>query len=107
MVATACVSSNIDKKKPKRQTNSTQSKGTAMDRKEKKRITDALAKTNVCYVLITCAEPTEDGNMQVEMTYEGDAALASYLLQGAQICMDEQDTEETGVCCQSKILSIS
>ncbi len=35
------------------------------------------------YVLITCAAPNAKGEMQVEMTYEGDEALASYLVQSA------------------------
>ena len=50
-----------------------------------------VRKNHACYLLITCAEPTADGNMKVEMTYKGDRALASYLLQGAQTLVDEQD----------------
>ena len=57
-----------------------------------KRLRERLSKNHACYVLITCGEPTGDGNMQVEMTYEGDASLAAYLLQGAQSFMDEQET---------------
>jgi hypothetical protein len=49
-----------------------------------------LAKNNACYVLITCGEPSEDGNMQVEMTYEGDACLAAYLIESAQSIIDDQ-----------------
>jgi hypothetical protein len=56
-----------------------------------KRIRKTLARNHACYVLITCDEPTEDGLMQVEMTYEGDATVAAYLLQGAQSFIDEQD----------------
>jgi hypothetical protein len=48
-----------------------------------------VAKDYACYVLITCREQTDDGQMQVEMTYEGDAFLANYLLQGAQTVIDE------------------
>ena len=44
----------------------------------------ALAEKNACYVLITCGEPTEDGRMEVEMTYEGDESLAAYLIESAQ-----------------------
>lgn len=58
---------------------------------KQKLLRDTLAKKHACYVLITCAEPTDDGDMQVEMTYEGDAALAAYLLQGAQSIIDEKD----------------
>lgn len=43
-----------------------------------------LAERNACFVLITCGEPTEDGKMEVEMTYEGDASLAAYLIESAQ-----------------------
>ncbi len=51
------------------------------------------SKNPACYLLITCNEPSEDGHMQVEMTYEGDAALASYLLQGAQSIFDEEEAK--------------
>jgi len=43
-----------------------------------------LAKDNACYVLIACGEPNEEGKMHVEMTYEGDACLAAYLIESAQ-----------------------
>ena len=52
---------------------------------------NALAKENLCYVLITCAEPAEDGKMEVEMTFEGDASLAAYLLESAQNFIETQD----------------
>ena len=41
--------------------------------------------------MITCDQPEDNGQMQVEMTYEGDPVLAAYLLQGAQSFMDEED----------------
>lgn len=63
-----------------------------------------LSKKSVCYVLITCEEAAADGTMQVEMTYEGDPALASFLLQGAQTAIDEEEGDEPN--CQKKILSI-
>lgn len=47
-----------------------------------------FSKNNSCYVLITCGEPSEDGKMEVEMTYEGDACLAAYLLESAQVIFD-------------------
>lgn len=58
-----------------------------------KEIDKKLSKRPLCYVLVTCQEANADGNMQVEMTYEGDAALASYLLHGAQQAIEEQITE--------------
>jgi hypothetical protein len=59
------------------------------------RLKDTLAKNHLCYVLITCDAPAEDGQMAVKMTYDGDAALAAYLLQGAQSFIDDQDELET------------
>jgi hypothetical protein len=53
-----------------------------------------LSKDHSCYVLVTCNSPSEDGKMQVEMSYEGDPILAAYLLQGAQSFLEEQESEE-------------
>lgn len=63
-----------------------------MQNKIDKDIKDKLARNHACYVLITCDAPTVDGSMHVEMTYEGDPALASYLLHGAQHILDEDDS---------------
>lgn len=52
-----------------------------------------LSKENACYVLITCGHPSEDGEMAVEMSYQGDFEAVSYLLQGAQSMIDEQYVE--------------
>ena len=38
---------------------------------------------NAAYVLITCAAPTEDGRMEVELTFDGDEDLAAYLIESA------------------------
>lgn len=59
-----------------------------------KRVRESLAKDHSCYVLITCTEPSDDGNMEVEMTYEGDSNLAAYLVEGAQSVID-QDLEQS------------
>jgi hypothetical protein len=56
-----------------------------------KRLENQLAKRHVCYVLITCDAPAEDGHMQVRMTYEGDASLAACLLQGAQSFIHDKE----------------
>jgi len=53
-------------------------------------VRNVLSHKNACYVLITCGEPSEDGKMEVEMTYEGDACLAAYLIESAQGLLDEQ-----------------
>ncbi|NGX61466.1 MAG: hypothetical protein K940chlam9_00952 [Chlamydiae bacterium] len=41
-----------------------------------------------CYIVISCGKPAADGKMQVEMSYEGDPTLASYLLENAQGFID-------------------
>jgi hypothetical protein len=66
-----------------------------MNCSDRKRIKEKLAKDHICYVLITCAESSDKGEMEVEMTYEGDTALASYLLQGAQNLMEDQEDRES------------
>lgn len=66
--------------------------GRAMRREEKDSITNALSKNHACYILITCDAPTEDGEMQVHLTYEGDPKVATYLLEGAQsVILENQD----------------
>jgi len=57
-------------------------------------IRQKLEKKHVCYVLITCDAPTEDGEMKVSMSYKGDLVLASYLIQGAQNLVDEHFEQE-------------
>lgn len=64
-----------------------------MNSRSRKHLQEALDKNPSCYVLITCGDPTEDGQMQVKMTYQGDAMLASYLLQGAQLYIDQEEDE--------------
>ncbi len=57
-----------------------------------------LANKHACYIVITCDEPGDGEEMSVQMSYEGDAFLASYLLQGAQSIVDndlESQNEET------------
>ena len=55
-----------------------------------KEIHKILAQKNACYVLITCGKPSASGEMKVEMTYEGDATLAAYLLESAQGIIEEK-----------------
>jgi len=52
-------------------------------------IKKALEKNHACYILITCEKPSANGNMQVEMSYEGDACLAAYLIESAQEIIDD------------------
>jgi len=50
-------------------------------------------KKTKCYVLITCEEPTDQGEMSVEMTYEGDLILASYLVENARTVLTRKIEE--------------
>ena len=52
-----------------------------------------LGNKHACYVLITCEHPAPDGKMEVALTYQGDAALAAYLLEGAQGYLDHEQEE--------------
>jgi len=74
-----------------------------MKRIMQKNVRDSLIKKHVCYVLITCDAPSDDGKMNVEMSYEGDATLAAYLLQGAQSFIDDQDFEGKSSASSAKI----
>lgn len=65
-----------------------------MDKCGQRHLQETLQKQPSCYVLITCGEPTEDGQMQVEMTYQGSPDLAAYLLHGAQEFIDQEDKQE-------------
>ena len=55
------------------------------------------SRKNACTIHISCNEPTEDGKMQVEMTCEGDQVLAAYLLENAQMILDDQNAPASKV----------
>lgn len=67
-----------------------------MKRGASKGLCKALAKEHACYVLITCSEPADNGQMDVDMTYEGDPTLAAYLLEGAQSYLEDLEDETDG-----------
>ncbi len=52
---------------------------------------DELNKKNEAYILITCDSESQNGEMNVQMSYEGDPVLVSYLLQGAQEIVDQEE----------------
>lgn len=49
-----------------------------------------LGKNCVCCIMITCSQTNSDGNMQVEMHYEGDESLAAFLLENANQVFEEK-----------------
>ncbi len=64
-----------------------------MKNNDHSRIRKLLSKGYAGFVLVTCKQPLHDGSMQVEMIYEGDPILASYLLDGAREYLDEEEPE--------------
>ena len=62
-----------------------------MQQKNQEEIAELITGDHACYVLITCGHPDRQGRMDVEMVYEGDPTLASYILRGAQNYIEEHD----------------
>lgn len=54
------------------------------------KIKDAIGNRCVCFVLISCSEPTEEGKMEVQMHFEGDETLAAFLVESAGQAFEEQ-----------------
>lgn len=52
-------------------------------------VSKKFAEKKSCYVLITCEDPNEKGEMHIEMSYEGDIDLASLMVDQAQTYFDE------------------
>lgn len=46
-----------------------------------------------CYVLISCTTPDANGNMEVNMKFEGDETLAAFLVQNASQVFEDQRNE--------------
>jgi hypothetical protein len=53
-----------------------------------------LSKNHAGYVLITCEQPSDSGEMKVAMTYGGSPTLAHMLIDGAQSFLEEEDEDE-------------
>lgn len=45
-----------------------------------------------CYVIIACEKPSSEGNMKVEMSYEGDPILVRYLLETGIRSLEDNET---------------
>jgi len=65
-----------------------------MDKERRKALIDQLAEEHESFVIITCAAPGSDGQMDVDMCYGGDIALVSYLIKGAHQALDEALEQE-------------
>lgn len=60
----------------------------AVDESKRVTLSDELDEKVAAYVLVTCGPSSEDGKIQVEMTYQGDPAVISYLLAKAKDSLD-------------------
>jgi hypothetical protein len=54
------------------------------------RIKQAISEDCACYILITCSKPSEDGKMDVELEFDGDEDLASFLIENAGQVFEER-----------------
>lgn len=57
------------------------------------KIRQALGKNCSCFVLIACSAPSKDGKMDVKMHFDGDEALASFLVDNASQVFEERSTQ--------------
>ncbi len=46
-----------------------------------------------CCVIITCSESSKDGKMEVEMSFDGEESLASFLVDNAAQIFEDRYTE--------------
>jgi len=60
-----------------------------------KQIKKLLKKDFKSYVLVTCKSTSQEGFMQVEMSYDGDSVLASYLIEGVQEHLDQENNNQS------------
>lgn len=65
-----------------------------MKKNSRKHLQEVLDKNSSCYVLISCGQPSAEGEMQVEMTYQGDVTLAAYLIHSAQMYIEQEEARE-------------
>lgn len=52
-----------------------------------------LSEQHACYVLITCGNPSKEGNMEVELSYSGDESLAAFLVDNAAQVFSENQIQ--------------
>ncbi len=54
------------------------------------KVTKVFRRKVIAYVMISCGEVNSKGEMEVEMTYEGDKYLVSYMLENARELMESK-----------------
>lgn len=63
--------------------------GRPSKREVKKILKRRKKEKTICYVLISCGEPKEDGTIDVEMKYDGKKWLAAYLVKSAKDVLED------------------
>ena len=53
-----------------------------------------ILSNHVGFVLVTCRPTRQSGKLEVEVSYEGDPDLASYLVDGAQGYLESEQQQE-------------
>ena len=53
---------------------------------------------NKSYVIITCSSPSDEGQMEVNMSHNGDDALVSYLLEMGRDVLAEKFAAKEDFC---------
>lgn len=54
------------------------------------RVKQSLGDSCACCVLITCSVPSEEGKMEIEMSFEGEESLAAFLVENASQVFDQR-----------------
>ena len=58
------------------------------------RVKKSLGTHCACCVLITCSEPNAEGNMEIEMSFDGEESLAAFLVENASQVFDQKFLRE-------------
>ncbi len=58
---------------------------------ERKHLEETCKNKNLYYILITCTKPSESNEMEVQMSYNGDVDLVSFLLENASAVLDQEE----------------
>ncbi|MEN9343626.1 MAG: hypothetical protein RLZZ453_413 [Chlamydiota bacterium] len=51
---------------------------------------EILTERYPCFVLMTCGNASAEGKIEVEMMYDGDASLAAYMIESAQMFIEDE-----------------
>lgn len=61
-----------------------------------KQVKNMMTDDHLSYVLVTCRKSNSKDQLEVQMTFDGDPVLASYLVKGAQDQFEQDFLEQEG-----------